>query len=68
MAIKVLSRDSGEGKNCITMFLCDTEADVASLSTEEYVGESGSYCAAGSMAIIADTKEVLILGTQGKWV
>lgn len=68
MAIKVLDRDNGEGKKCITTFLCDTEEDVANLSTEENIGECGSYCSAGSMAIVAETKKVLILNTQGKWV
>lgn len=68
MAIKVLERGSGEGCNCITIFLCDTEADVSDLPTETKVGECGSLCSAGSMAIIAQNKKVLILNTQGEWV
>lgn len=68
MAIKVLDRGAGEGCDCITEYLCDTEEDVATLSTETKVGACGSLCSAGSLALIAETKEIKVLNNQGEWV
>jgi hypothetical protein len=34
MAIKVLEKGSGTGRNCIMTFLCDTTADIENLPTE----------------------------------
>ena len=68
MAIKVLKRGAGYGKNCITEFLVDTEADVANLPTNESVGTVGKMCAPGSTALIAETKAIVILNNQGAWV
>lgn len=63
MAIKVLKRDSGEGCNCMTEYLCDTSADAVNLPTDE--------CAVGSIAIVvepdANAKRILILNTNGEW-
>lgn len=60
MAIKCLRREGGEGENCIAEYLCDTEEDVANLPTDE--------CGAGSTTIVATTKAILIMNTQGAWV
>lgn len=34
MAIKVLEKGSGSGRNCLMTFLCDTTADIKDLPTE----------------------------------
>jgi len=36
MAIKLLEKGSGSGRNCIMTFLCDTTADIENLPTETY--------------------------------
>lgn len=68
MGIEVLDRNGGKDKHCRMLFMCDTEADIADLPTEEKVGSCGKCCASGSIAIIADTKEKKMLNTQGEWV
>lgn len=67
MAIKVLEKGSGDGCNCITTFLCDTEADIINLPTEKSTGVCGECCSAGSLAIIAYPHGTRILNTQGEW-
>lgn len=67
MGVKILSRSGGDGKNCITTYLCDAEADVSTLSTEKTVGICGSLCSAGSMAIVIEPKAVYMLNTQSEW-
>lgn len=68
MAIKILSKGSGKGKNCIMEFQCDTEADVANLPTEHSTGALDTLCSVGSRALIADTKAIVVLNTQEEWV
>lgn len=68
MAIKVLRRGNGEGCNCITEYLCDTEEDVANLPTETKEGACGAVCSAGSAALIAKDKTVKVLNCSGEWV
>lgn len=34
MAIKVLEKGSGSGRNCLMTFLCDTTNDIKNLPTE----------------------------------
>lgn len=67
MAIKVLECGSGEGRNCIKTFLCDTESDITNLPTETKQGVCGSCCSAGSIVIIAETHETKVLNTRGEW-
>ena len=68
MGIKVLSRGSGKGKDCLTDFMVDTEAEVENLPTEEKTGTCGTVCSAGSTAVVAETKAVYMLNTEGEWV
>ena len=68
MGIKVLNRGAGKGCDCVTDFLVDTEAEVANLPTETSTGLCGTLCSAGSTAIVAETKAVYILNTEGEWV
>ena len=68
MAVKVLDRGAGEGCNCITTFMIDTDADKYDLPTTTATGVCGDTCSAGSMAIVADTKSVLMINTEGVWV
>lgn len=35
MGIEVLDRSNGKDKHCRMLFMCDTEADIADLPTEE---------------------------------
>lgn len=67
MAIKVLKKGSGHGKCCVMEFLCDTEEDVANLPTQNSTGAVGKFCAAGSMALIADGHAMKVLNNQGEW-
>lgn len=68
MAIKMLTREGGKGPNSHCEFLCDTSSDVANLPTETSKGTVGDYCSAGSIAIIAEDKSLVILNNQGEWV
>ena len=68
MGIKVMKQGTGYGKYKKMEFLCDTAEDVANLPTDCDTGTCGKLCAAGSTALIADTKEIKVLNTQGEWV
>lgn len=67
MAVKMLRREGGKGKNSLCEFLCDTKDDIANLPTETSTGTVGDYCSSGSIAIIAEDKEIIILNNQGAW-
>lgn len=68
MAIKILGKGNGDGCNCITSFLCDTEDDIKNLPTEETVGVCGDNCSAGSDALVLENGgSKWVLGNTGKW-
>lgn len=68
MGIKILSRGAGKDCNCVTDFMVDTEAEIKNLPTETTKGACGVLCSAGSTAIVAETKSVYMLNTEGVWV
>lgn len=68
MAIKMLRREGERGKNSLCEFLCDTSSDVSDLPTETSTGTVGDYCSAGSIALIAEDKSLVVLNNQGEWV
>lgn len=68
MSIKCIDRNSGKGKDCIAVFLCDSAEDVANLPNETNKGSLGEECSAGSIAIIAEDHGTIILNNQGVWV
>lgn len=68
MAIKVMKKGLGDGCNCVTTFLCDTEEDINNLPTENSKGLCGEMCSAGSEALVLENGgSKWVLGNTGKW-